>query len=417
MQISSTSVPARDPKHLEDQLSVLLDDRTFQEIDARFRRFNLFEAVGAVRAELRHSNFLAYLLSPSRPHGLGTEVLDRILRALISNIPHEKRPLGVLKIILADLDTAVVERERDNIDILIEIRSIKLVVVIENKVGSSVTEGQLTGYKRIVLQKYRGWNHLFILLNPDGSRPDPDYDDSDYFTYSYDDLTALLAKYLEERRSSLSDEIALILHNYIDALRRHVVEDSDLKETARQLYFRHKEAFDFIFESRPEPDSSFEPLRELLAGEAFVLDRPGPRLIRFALSDWANVSELNSCPNDKWTRTKRNLLFEIRAHRSSARVDIKLILGPSNNSFRQYAYAEASKNPNVFIGLVKPMGLHHSTIYVRDLLSAGTAENMEEPEKKGALESAWRTFAGHDLLSLKAEITRIVQSYSKTVHS
>jgi hypothetical protein len=407
---------AHNSKHIEDQLSALLDDRSFHEIDARFRRFNLFEAVGAVRAELRHSNFLAYLLSPSRPHGLGAEILDRILRALVSKVPHDKRPVGILKIIVGDLDTAVVERERDNIDILIEISSIELVVLIENKVGSAVTEGQLTGYKETVRLKYKNWNHLFILLNPDGSRPEnPAHDDPDYFTFSYEELTGLLAKYVEERGNSFSDEIGLILRNYIDALRRHVVEDNELKETARQLYFKHKEAFDFIFESRPEPDNLLEPLRTLLeASPAYILDRPAPGLIRFALSDWANSEELNSCPSDRWTRTKRNLLFEIQTHSRSERINISLILGPGENAFRQHVYSEASKNPGVFIGLTKPMGAHHSTIFVRDLLSARAAENMDELEKKKTLEAAWFDFVEHNLVSLRTGISHIVATYNKS---
>jgi hypothetical protein len=163
-------------KNIEDQLSDLLDDSAFRDIDARFRRFNLFEAVGAVRNELRHSNFLAYLLSPGRPHALGSEILERFLRALISRLPHSARPISILDIIVRDLDTAIIERERDNIDILIEITALNFVVVIENKVGAAVTEDQLSGYKAIIKSKYRNWHHLFVLLNPDGSRPQ-DYDD------------------------------------------------------------------------------------------------------------------------------------------------------------------------------------------------------------------------------------------------
>jgi PD-(D/E)XK nuclease superfamily len=400
---------------LEDSLARLLDDRTFQEVDARFHRFNMFEAVGAVRAELRHSNFLAYLLSPSRPHGLGSEVLDRFLRAIVSQIPHERRPIGVLKIIVGDLDTAIVERERYNIDILIEIKAIKLVVVIENKVGSAVSQGQLVGYKRTVREKYHGWRQLFVLLNPDGSRPDnSDHDDDEYFTYSYDDLAVLIAKYLDDRRNTLSAELALVIGNYVDALRRHVVEDNELKETVRQLYARHKEAFDFIFESRPQPDDLLEPLRPIIEdNQAFALDRPGPGLMRFAPIDWMRIDELNSCPPDKWTRTKRNLLFELRAHRNSDRVTISLILGPSDESFRSYVYGEASNRPEIFRGLVKGMGVHTSTIYLRDLLSARTAEELDETEKVVALKAAWDEFVGSDLPLLNTAVRNIAKSRNR----
>jgi hypothetical protein len=119
----------------EDQLSDLLDDPEFQAIGQRFGRFNLFEAIGGVRRELADSNFLTFLLSPNRPHGLGTEPLRRLLRCFVEALPKEKRPLRALDIVTGDLDDAVISRERDNIDLLIELRELRLVVCIENKVG------------------------------------------------------------------------------------------------------------------------------------------------------------------------------------------------------------------------------------------------------------------------------------------
>jgi hypothetical protein len=44
----------------------------------------------------------------------------------------------------------------------------------------------------------------------------------------------LLDKYLIERDSSLSADISLILRDYVNALRRFIVEDTELKEIARQ---------------------------------------------------------------------------------------------------------------------------------------------------------------------------------------
>jgi hypothetical protein len=76
---------------IEEKLSELIDDPEFQGIDQRFGRFNLFEALGAVRRELEHSNFLAFLLSPTRPHGLGAEPLRRILRCFLEALPRAAR--------------------------------------------------------------------------------------------------------------------------------------------------------------------------------------------------------------------------------------------------------------------------------------------------------------------------------------
>jgi len=88
---------------IENQLSDLLDDPKFQDISQCFGRFNLFEAVGGVRRELAHSNFLAFLLSPNRPHGSGTEPLRRVLRCIVEALPKEKRPVRALDIVTGDL--------------------------------------------------------------------------------------------------------------------------------------------------------------------------------------------------------------------------------------------------------------------------------------------------------------------------
>lgn len=65
---------------IEDQLGALVDDALFAQLVERRSTFNLFEALGAIRGEVRHSHFLAFLLDPSSTHGLGSEPLKRFLR-------------------------------------------------------------------------------------------------------------------------------------------------------------------------------------------------------------------------------------------------------------------------------------------------------------------------------------------------
>src|SRR5690242_18489421 len=128
---------------IDAKLSDLLDDADFWEIQQRVTRFNLFEAMGAVSGELKHSNFLGYLLSPSRPHGLGRQALQAFIRSALESMRPEVRPLSSLELILGDLDGAVIHRERDNIDILIEVSELDLVVVVENKIRAKAGVGQL----------------------------------------------------------------------------------------------------------------------------------------------------------------------------------------------------------------------------------------------------------------------------------
>lgn len=101
---------------IDDQLSALFDDPEFSQIQQRTARFNIFEAIGAVHGELRHSNFLGYMLSPSRPHGLGSRPLAQLLRRLLETVSADRRPLSTVELLVGDLEDAVVHREREGID-------------------------------------------------------------------------------------------------------------------------------------------------------------------------------------------------------------------------------------------------------------------------------------------------------------
>lgn len=55
-----------------------------EKLEALLSEFNLFEAMGVSRQELRHSDFLAFLLAPEQAHGLRDSPLKRLLHRVIS---------------------------------------------------------------------------------------------------------------------------------------------------------------------------------------------------------------------------------------------------------------------------------------------------------------------------------------------
>ena len=72
----------------EKELLALLDElRGFERQFGLGSRFNLFEAVNIVRQEIRHSNFLAFLLNPAESHGLGDKFLRALLMASAAKLP------------------------------------------------------------------------------------------------------------------------------------------------------------------------------------------------------------------------------------------------------------------------------------------------------------------------------------------
>jgi hypothetical protein len=213
---------------LEDGLADLIDDDDFRKIDKHLRRFNMFEAMGAVRGELRHSNFLSFILSPTRPHGIGSELLLQFIRAAIAKQPANRQTIRSIELIIADLDSAVIHREQDNIDLLIELKQLNLIVLVENKIDAVVGDGQLLRYKNVVRSRYPDFRQLYILLTPDGIHPE----DDDYVGLSYSEV-ADLVDYSIDRNELLGPDIALILNHYVQMLRRHIVEDEQLAELER----------------------------------------------------------------------------------------------------------------------------------------------------------------------------------------
>lgn len=400
---------------IEDALSELLEDRDFVEISSRRGQFNLFEAVGGVRAELRHSNFLSFILSPAKTHGLGSKPLEKFLRFVLARMPADRRPLRALAVAVGDLDGAVVFREADNIDLLIEISELKLVVVIENKVGARAGDGQLARYKKVVMEKYGDWRKLFVFLTPDGIDPD----EPEYVPLSYAELANLVERLLTEGARSYSEDVLLILRHYVEMVRRNIVEDEDLRNLAMKIYERHAEALNFIFESRPETGNLLSVIREPADKNTDLLqDRHTPLIFRFIPKNWLDVPALNSCPTDRWTKSGRNVLFEVKSFKTEAndfsdRILLSLILGPSEANLRQFIFTKVRANPAVFVGAGKAIGQSWVTIYSRELLGARAAENMEDGEKVDTITRNWDDFLKKDLPRLADELGKIALEASK----
>ncbi|WP_426231076.1 PD-(D/E)XK nuclease family protein [Pararhizobium sp. DWP3-4] len=109
-----------------------------------------FEAVGMVSAEIRHSNFLSYILNPNRPHGFRGAILRTFLMSA-TRIGHEQglsAGFTPLDLHLLDIEVVEVRREWRNIDLLLIVPGAKLVVAIELKIGASqsksLTEKELS---------------------------------------------------------------------------------------------------------------------------------------------------------------------------------------------------------------------------------------------------------------------------------
>lgn len=88
-----------------------------ERLESLLAQFNIFEALGAVRHEVRHSDFLAYLLNPQENHGLGDAFIKRLLQKAIGAANSPDLPVTLDDIASWDFGAATVQREWQRIDI------------------------------------------------------------------------------------------------------------------------------------------------------------------------------------------------------------------------------------------------------------------------------------------------------------
>ncbi len=138
-------------------LEKFLQDEDLESLEDIVEEFNVFEVLGAVSQEIRHSNFLAWLLDPSGNHGLGDYFLKRFLWKTTSlgreQGVHTISPIEVDGLELANVS---VRREWRNIDILLVNDAQRFVCAIENKVEAAEHSDQLARYARRCRNEFRG---------------------------------------------------------------------------------------------------------------------------------------------------------------------------------------------------------------------------------------------------------------------
>ena len=144
----------------------VVENDELERLEELVAEFNLFEAIGTVRHELRHSDTLRFLLDPSSPHGFGDAFLSRFLKGAL--VGTQAGELGPVEIDVADLAKTEVLREWKQIDILIRNQASNFVVAIENKVGSEEHSNQLQRYRKTLESEYPGARRVFLFLTPEG---------------------------------------------------------------------------------------------------------------------------------------------------------------------------------------------------------------------------------------------------------
>lgn len=229
----------------------LLDIDCLEELAPWTSKLNIFDVLKITRTEIRHSNMLSWLFDANETHGIGDKFISLFMQSLVSN--NQIQSKQIFDYLLSDFYSFSVYREWKNIDLLIVSHKEKIVIAIENKVGSHEHDDQLNRYRNQIQQAYSDYQQLFVYLTPDGEKPS---DDVNWYIFTYCDVADILEQICEN--SNLNAETNLLIQNYIAIIRRDIVEDKQLIEICNKIYSKHKQALDLIYDNISVDESGID---------------------------------------------------------------------------------------------------------------------------------------------------------------
>jgi hypothetical protein len=392
----------------------VVDNEDLEHLESLLDQFNIFEAVGMVHQEIRHSNFLSFLLNPSASHKLGDIFLKAFLRQLLTEV--DNAPLSTAEIAIADLNDIQVRREWKFIDVLFFSPSNKIVCAIENKVYSQEHSNQLQRYREIILKEFQGFKHIFVYLTPTGISPYGDEDQQYWLTYSYHQVTGLIDDLCSLHRSSVGSEVFTLMQHYSTLIKRHLMENSEVAQLCQEIYWKHKEALDLIFEHRPNLESDvFELLKSTIkntASNLVVLDHAwsSSKILGFAGLSWDTLSFQKTCKD--WTASKRILIFEFKVE--PPKVNLYLTLGPGELATRVMVFEAIESSDLPGFTNKKPTGEKGWISLIKRTVSENVKPEGSSSEVSEEIHEFWQGFLKNELPRVTEALTEKFLPFNQT---
>jgi hypothetical protein len=386
--------------------ALMIDNPDLERLEALLDQFNIFEALGAVRQELRHSDFLAFLLNPQQNHGLGDIFLKRLLQKTLPSGDSTSVPITPIDLDIWSLDELLVMREWQNIDILLLDKPHKLAIIIENKIDSSEHSNQLQRYRQIVHEQYPDWSIIGLYLTPNGESSS----DESYLPISYTLVCQLLEGLARSRASTLGPDVLTAITHYTQMLRRHIVGESEIAELCRRIYQKHQRALDLIYEYRPDQQAVIRDILEGMVKQipGMILDYSSKSAIRFALSEWDVPMLMNG---KGWTPSGRILLFEFSNEAKSLK--LKLILGPGPQEIRQELFTWVLQHGHPFRSPYKnKLYEKWHQIYDHSFLTAESYQDAGDDKIAEEIKKQWAKFLENSLPLIRESLGKWIKEMS-----
>lgn len=386
MADASTSDAGSDPSEKELH-ALLVDCPEMRDLERRLAGFNLFRVLRHAAGELRHSNVLAWLLTPDDSHGLG----DRFLRRWLMRVLHDAEIATDIPV--ADVDVSLfrsveVLREWGRIDVLVRVHldnDDEWVIAIENKINATQGWTQLGRYRARIEAYFPKAKRALVFLTMHDEEPE----DDQWIVADYRQVVEILDECLEERKDAIGRDPLVLIEHFRRIIRELSMPDAKLINLARSIYGRHQRALDFIFDNRVDGLALLTEALEKRMGDAASASAIMPMnshqgFVRFIPKTWDTPK--NRAGN-AWGDGSAYVLCEIALR--NAQPTLKIVEGKSPASWRTELFETAKKDKATFNVRAKMPGQWMS-VYQHKMVSPSQDQDPDD-----AAEAIWKACAAH----------------------
>lgn len=236
---------------MEEKLKKLIvNNLDLERLERKSNKFNPFKIMKVNEYEIRHSNIISWLLNPKENHGLGDEFLKKFIGEIILNNEDREYKSSLLKVYLSNFFDIKIYREYKNIDILGVSEENKIVLLIENKVKSKESKGQLKKYSDFIENRFKDYEKIKVYLTVQGDEAS----EESYISVSYHNVLEIIKEILEFNEDNLSSNVFEFISYYIEILEEIVIGDSDTTNLCKKIYKNNRDILEHIRKNKDKFD-------------------------------------------------------------------------------------------------------------------------------------------------------------------
>jgi len=287
--------------------------------------------------------------------------------------------------------------ERDHFDISVEIPSLNLLFVIENKIDALESQNQLNSYRDLALRKYKDFRFLGVFLTVTGYQGD----DTAWSAMGYETIIAALKRARDG--ALLPPDVGVAIKHYIALVERNIVASQALIDACKALYKQHRTAIDLVV-THGQQSALKEAFLRFADGKSIKTASVRSTTVYFSFNSW-DLEGLPKAITGAWPSALPVLLwFQL----DSGRLFLRLEVGPFDSAPRT-ALVESLRKSFKVKGGVKDI----STATFTRILK--WEEKLADEPDEGLLYDAMEKLWGRPDKSLNAIVEEALRAISVSV--